>query len=304
MPRRLRPLVYACVPVLALLALGESVARLAGAGGMVLYPTQGNCQQRSALLGEEFRPHCTAVVAGAAFHTNALGLRDAELVDDGRLRILAIGDSCTFGWGVAQDDAYPQQLQARLDESTPGRYRVINAGVPGYTSQHGVRYLRERGLALRPAVVVAGYGFNDIVPGGDVRASLAWQRRIMPLLRLDDALLDHSRLWRWVRHETLRPPPPDLPLRSTPAQYGADIREIVRLAREAGAQPVLLDFLHPASPQRAHVAALHAAARELDVPLVVYDGPRLDVVHPTRDGYAWLAGELERVLAAVGALQP
>jgi lysophospholipase L1-like esterase len=301
----LRKLGYACIPLLVLLGLGEGVARLAGAGGMILYPTEGNCQRRSPLLGEEFRPHCTAKVAGTAFHTNALGLRDDEVEGDGRRRILAIGDSCTFGWGVEQAEPYPQALQALLDDGAQrGRYRVINAGVPGYTSYHGLLYLRERGLALHPAVVIAGYGFNDIVPAGDVIASLERQRRMMLLLRLDDALLDSSRLWRWLRVKTLRPPSPTLPLRSTPVQYGENLREIVELARAAGAQPILLDFFAPNSPQREHMAALEAAARDLGVPLLVYEGPRLDVVHPTREGYREFAAQLRRHLLETGVLEP
>ena len=298
----LRRIGYALVPLLTLLVAGEGLARLIGAGGIVLYPTQGNCQRRSMLLGEKFRPHCTATVAGKTFHTNALGLRDDEIVDDGRARILAIGDSCTFGWGVEQREAYPQVLQRLLDADRPGRYRVVNAGVPGYTSYHGRLYLRERGLALRPDVVIAAYGFNDIAPAGDVIVALARQRRRMPLLRLDDALLDTSRLWRWLRWATLRPPSPGLPLRSSPAQYGENMREIVRTARGGGAAVVLVNFLHERSPQREHLAALDAAARDLGVPLVNYAGPRLDVVHPTRQGYAGFAAELRRTLADVGMI--
>jgi lysophospholipase L1-like esterase len=235
--------------------------------------------------------------------TNAFGLRDAEVLDDGRVRILAIGDSCTFGWGVEQREAYPQVLQTLLDGGAgPGGYRVINAGVPGYTSHHGLAYLQERGSALRPAVVIAGYGFNDIVPNGDVRDALAWQRRMLPLLRLDDALLDSSRLWRWLRWMTLRPPPPDLPLRSSAAQYEATLRAIVAQSRAQGAQPLLLSFLGAESPQRGHMAALEAVSRDLGVPLITYEGPRLDVVHPTREGYAGLARQIAQRLHEAGAV--
>ena len=301
----LKKLGYAVVPLLALLGLGEGVARLTGAGGMILYPSEGNCHQRGELLGEELRPHCTARVAGKVFRTNALGFRDDEVADDGRTRILAIGDSSTFGWGVEQYEPYPQVLQRLLDEGAPwSRYRVINAGVPGYTSYHGRLYLQERGLALGPQVVIAAYGFNDIVPGGDVIAALDWQRRMMPLLRLDDALIESSRLWRWLRVQTLRPPSPGLPLRSTPEEFGDNLRAIVTLARGAGAKPVLLRFLHEQSPQRAHIEALEAAARDLGVPLVVYDGPRLDVVHPTREGHRGLAVQLRGRLLESGAIAP
>src|SRR5262249_43379420 len=160
----MRKLALAFLPTLALLLVLEGLARmLHPTVPLVLHPSQSNCQQRSALLGQEFRPHCVADTMGKRFETNELGLRDRALDDDRAPRILAMGDSCTFGWSVEQDEAYPQVLQAMVDrEAGAHRYRVVNAGVPGYTSYHGLLYLRDRGLALQPAVVVAGYGFNDI----------------------------------------------------------------------------------------------------------------------------------------------
>jgi lysophospholipase L1-like esterase len=292
---------YACVPVLALLVVAEAVTRVLAPGRIVLYPNQGNCQRRDTGLGRSLRSHCTATLQGKTFRTNALGLRDDEVLQDGRTRILAIGDSCTFGWGADQAHAYPQVLQARLDVAGgPRRYRVVNAGVPGYTSRHGLEYLRERGLALRPAIVLVGYGFNDIVPAGDVIAQLTFERRWMPLLRLDDALLDWSRLWRWVRHATLTPPPTDLPMRSSAEQYAQNLREIVRLARAHGVEPVLVSFWW--GPQHEHMLALETVAREPGVPLVTYEGPHLDVIHPTADGYALLAGQVQHRLEEAGLL--
>jgi len=44
---------------------------------------------------------------------------------------------------------------------------VINAGVPGYTSFQGVRYLEEEGLGLRPDLVIACFGFNDAEEWGE-----------------------------------------------------------------------------------------------------------------------------------------
>ena len=69
-----------------------------------------------------------------------------------------------------------------------------------------------------------------------------------------------------------------------------------------GAQPVLVDFLHERSPQVEHVEALRSAARDLDVPLVTYAGPRIDVVHPTREGYAAFAEDLRGRLEGAGLL--
>ena len=51
------------------------------------------------------------MLAQTHFHTNGLGLRGAEICDDASIRVLAIGDSCTSGWRVADDESYPARLQ-------------------------------------------------------------------------------------------------------------------------------------------------------------------------------------------------
>jgi hypothetical protein len=59
------------------------------------------------------------------FRVNRLGLRDSEatLV---RPTIVAVGDSFTMGWGVAQEEAYPKLLEAATG------LRTLNAGVASY----------------------------------------------------------------------------------------------------------------------------------------------------------------------------
>src|SRR5262245_27202940 len=42
------------------------------------------------------------------------------------VRIVALGDSCTFGQGTGTE-TYPAQLSLRLNKGTP-RYQIINAG--------------------------------------------------------------------------------------------------------------------------------------------------------------------------------
>jgi lysophospholipase L1-like esterase len=54
---------------------------------------------------------------------------------------------------------------------------------------------------------------------------------------------------------------------------------------------MLLDMTHTAREQE-YPTTLAAVSRELALPLVVYEGPRIDVVHPTPDGYRTLAQEV------------
>src|SRR6056300_1710410 len=71
--------------------------------------------------------------------TNSDGLRTAIEVTDPKktLRIMTLGCSTTFGWGVADSETYPARLQHYLTEAGYGNVEVVNAGQPGYTSFQG-----------------------------------------------------------------------------------------------------------------------------------------------------------------------
>lgn len=78
-------------------------------------------------------------------------------------RIVAFGDSLTAGLGVGADEAYPAQLQRRLD-ALGFRYRVINAGVSGETTAGGLRRVPWV-LKNKPEIVILELGANDGLRG-------------------------------------------------------------------------------------------------------------------------------------------
>jgi acyl-CoA thioesterase I len=82
--------------------------------------------------------------------------------------IVALGDSLTAGLGVAQEEAYPALLQARLQREGLG-YRVVNAGVSGDTSAGGRRRV-DWVLRSRPEIVIVALGANDGLRGLPVDA--------------------------------------------------------------------------------------------------------------------------------------
>ncbi len=95
---------------------------------------------------------------------NERGLRDRPILPkaEGEFRILALGDSVTFGWGVQQD----QVFTSRLEQLLPGRLqrpaRVINSGVGGYNTVQEVTYFKREGITLQPDLVLLTYVVNDI----------------------------------------------------------------------------------------------------------------------------------------------
>ncbi|HSF05457.1 MAG TPA: GDSL-type esterase/lipase family protein [Methylomirabilota bacterium] len=88
---------------------------------------------------------------------NSRGLRDREIAPTrppGTARILVVGDSFTYGSGVAAEDTYPKRLERLLAERAGVPVEVINAGVSGYGTAHEAAFLRAEGWAYEPAVVV------------------------------------------------------------------------------------------------------------------------------------------------------
>jgi len=77
--------------------------------------------------------------------------------------ILVLGDSLTAGYGLAESEAFPAQLERALIEQGH-QVRVINAGISGDTSAGGAARL-EWSLADNPDLVVLALGANDALRG-------------------------------------------------------------------------------------------------------------------------------------------
>lgn len=94
--------------------------------------------------------------------TNSERFRGVEEVspvpDPNVIRVVAVGDSITFGHGVNDDETYPRLLGERLGSN----YEVINAGVPGEASDQALLELTERVLPLQPRLVILCIGVNEI----------------------------------------------------------------------------------------------------------------------------------------------
>ena len=97
---------------------------------------------------------------------NAKGLR-GDLPETpkplGSLRVLAVGDSTTFGWGVNDRDTYCALLQRMLIDRDPSRpVSVVNAGVSAYDLRQTAGLLRRLAPELTPDVVLVGFFWNDL----------------------------------------------------------------------------------------------------------------------------------------------
>lgn len=83
----------------------------------------------------------------------------------GVVRILAVGDSVTWGIGVDERQDFCGLLEEGL--SRGGQYEVINGGVIGYSAWRACRFAEERVFPLDPDVLLINLCENDILPTHD-----------------------------------------------------------------------------------------------------------------------------------------
>jgi lysophospholipase L1-like esterase len=104
----------------------------------------------------------------APVRTNSRGFRGPELPETkpaGTIRIVGLGDSVMFGWGVSEDETYLCRLQNLLAAVAAGdRVEVLNLAVPGYNSSQEAAVLRDVALPLSPDLLLVGYVLNDAEP--------------------------------------------------------------------------------------------------------------------------------------------
>lgn len=90
----------------------------------------------------------------------------AAAAADNRPEIACFGDSLTAGQGLDAGQSFPDILQQELDRRGY-RYRVVNFGVSGDTTQDGLARL-PLVLADKPAIVLLELGANDGLRGQPV----------------------------------------------------------------------------------------------------------------------------------------
>ncbi len=213
--------------------------------------------------------------------TDANGLRaplHAEKKPDGVFRVMTLGCSTTFGWGVDDEQAYPARLETILAESGHP-VEVINAGQPGHSSFQGL-WLWDRALAAyQPDIVVFGYVVQDARRVAYSDSSQAALQQNADFLKQN--LLYRSRLYLGLldgyRRAVIREK--DTPAdggvyRVSPEEYVANIRGFEDRARSVGAKFMLFGFpLERAGYTADHRDLLRLAAEDMEAP---YYDPQAD----------------------------
>jgi lysophospholipase L1-like esterase len=339
----LKKLALSLVATLGLLVVAELVLRAAEPGPFTFV-------DRSPYLADDVLHHVHAknfsdAWDGSYYEINSRGWRGPEFeptLEPGELRVVALGDSCTFGKAVEESATWPRQLEGllRAVPEAPRSVLVANLGVNGYSGKDYAHAFLTQALALRPQIVAIGYNINDfpnVVRQTDAQVfhnkqnlramiSSSWREELgkLALFRALRALYyDSNRERDFARMEELATSAGD-EAHTSPERMKLEeqrLRDVADACRAIDAKVVL--FLFPYESQvhldtyfdgpikaveelarGAQVEFLdmlgpfRSAARESDPPRRLFN--RGDRYHPNAEGYAIVARELEKFIAARG----
>ncbi len=280
--------------------------------------TENEFWREDPMLGFAYEPG----MAMAGGVVNALGLRGpvpAHEKPAGARRILYIGDSTVYGFGVADDEAFWSLATRALAARHPGQsFEPMVAAAPGYSSYQS-RVLVERFAPFAPdwAVLYVGahnderrrmYYEDAAIPARAARQHATWHQ--LRALRAGEFLID--RLGRWVEKQVGGP---TAWRRVPPAAFEANLRAMLATARAAGARPLLLipplaDTLarrYPATPVYQEILKRVAAEQQiasvaLEPLFAAYDPKDLyrpdDDFHPNPLGHRLIADAIVQAIEA------
>lgn len=310
------------------LALGEVALRVIGFE-FRLFPTRIEFGWPDPVtLENDFQADQELLWVPKDYHARLASLRGTSP------SVVFMGDSCT-AWG-----AYDRFLSQLVGARHPGRgFSYVNVAVAGWTSYQGLRQFERDILPLAPKLVTLYFGWNDHWTSfgvEDKNVGRFNRGRWRPAMALADLrlvqLFDFFAIRAYADQKPARRPE-----RVSPADFAANLRAIVRLARQHGIVPVLLtaptSHTRGAEPEylaerwlndldelvplhRRYAEIVRQVAREEDVLLVdllaAFD--RLppdelkdryflsDGIHPTREGHERIAVILYAQLERAGLL--
>lgn len=128
---------------------------------MTRYALIAKMDSKNPFIEHVHKPNIQTKLMGVIVKINSDGLRDKEysIKRNKAYRIIFLGDSFTFGWGVEQKLTFENIIEEKLNPT-----EIINFGIGNYNTEQEVNLFLEKGLKYSPDKVVVFYFINDAEP--------------------------------------------------------------------------------------------------------------------------------------------
>ena len=133
-----------------------------------------------------------------AVKINNFGFRGEDISIEkkpGTARIMAIGDSFTFGVGAEEDETIPFLIGKALKDEG-GNIEVINAGFGSYSPVLHYLKIRDEYLEFKPDLVLLFFDFSDLADDWRAERSLIYDKS-GKIVRCDPSFVNGKRDW-WL----------------------------------------------------------------------------------------------------------
>ena len=259
------------------------------------------------------------------FKINSFGLRGEEIpLPSEKIRIVGLGNSCTFGWRTSENKIYLRILEKLInDDSALPKVEVINAGIPGYSSFQGQEFYSADISRLEPDIVLMMFGWNDQWAAADNIPDKDQDFPPQFILDIQD-FVTRLKIYRLMRKIILSATEKSLDKalnKEQPAyrvsfdDFYKNLNKIIKEVRNGGGQTIILtlpipsleNYYSPGSKSNMHIfhnlynnqsrllaskteTILIDASAEFDNYNNLFDDAKIDPIHFNSEGHRILAG--------------
>ena len=261
----------------------------------------------------------TMVETNVAVRVNGLSLRGPPITAraTNERRLLTLGDSSVFGYGVEERDVFGAVAAQELTETWGRPVSDVNGGTPGYTSVQALATLEDVGAQVNPTHVVIATLWSDLFQTDTAIERAGGQRHPLAAYRVATRLLAPwlpAATVGWTQGD-VGAEAPGRTARVALERYRDALERLVAASQRLGAEPVIVILPAPIDLDREPAPQLISAYRNelrsiaVRHNLVWVDGPQTfiesratnadfyDQVHPSTSGHRLLGNALAEALA-------
>ncbi len=259
------------------------------------------------------------------YKIKSFGLSGEEIpAPSEKIRIVGLGNSCTFGWRTSEDKIYLGMLEKLINaDSALPQVEIINAGIPGYSSFQGQKFYLSDISRLEPDIVLMMFGWNDQWAAADNIPDKDQDFPPQFILDIQD-FVSRLKIYRLMRKILLSMTEKSLDKalnREQPVyrvnfeDYYQNLNNIILKTKNGGGQAIILtspipsleNYYPPGSKSNMHIfhnlynnqarllavdteTALIDASAEFDNYDNLFDDAKIDPIHFNSEGHQILAG--------------